>query len=58
LSWLQGLLVSQPGGLESGSAGKLIISDTSQAQSQGFELSHPVIHPMFELLQKILQIQN
>ena len=40
----------------------LTSSDTSQAQIQGFELAHPNIYPINELLEcmkgLVLQIQN
>ena len=41
---------------------RLTSSDTSQAQIQGFELAHPNIYPIDELLKymkgPVLQIQN
>ena len=41
---------------------RLTSSDTSQAQIQGFELAHPNIYPIKELLKcmkrLVLQIQN
>ena len=36
---------------ESGRAGRLTSSDTSQAQTQGFELAHPNFYPIDELLE-------
>ena len=47
---------------DGGSFGRVIILDTSQAQIQGFELTHPNIDPIDELLECMkglfLQIQN
>jgi len=34
-----------------GRAPRLICSDTTQAQTQGFELAHPNIYPIDELLE-------
>ena len=43
-------------------AGRLTNSATTQAQIQGFELAHPNIYPIYELLEcvkvPVLQIQN
>ena len=43
-------------------AGRLTNSATIQAQIQGFELAHPNIYPIYELLEcmkgLVLQIQN
>ena len=59
---IQGLLVSCPKGHESFRVDALSSSDTSQAQIQVFELAHPNIYPIYELLElmkgPILQIQN
>ena len=55
-------MVSRPWGQESRRASRLTSSDTSQAQIQGFELAHPNIYPINELLEcmkgLVLQIQN
>ena len=52
--------MSCPQGCENPSG--LTSSDTSQAQIQGFELAHPNIYPINELLEcmkgLVLQIQN
>ena len=54
--------MNQPSEWERGKASRLTSSDTSQAQIQGFELAHPNIYPIDELLEHmnglVLQIQN
>lgn len=52
--WGAGLQVTPPMGLESWRAGGPSSSDTSQAQSHGFELAHPNVHPINELLEYMM----
>ena len=54
--------MNQPSEWERGKASRLTSSDTSQPQIQAFELAHPNIYPIYELLEFIkelvLKIQN
>lgn len=58
--WLQNwsklagtVLESSPCWYECGRAGRLSSSDTAQAQIQDFELDHPSIYPIYELLEPV-----